>query len=264
MKQVFLLIFVLVSLTACNSERKIDASTEDSMQKSIKLIMQRMDSDEQKEFEEALQIIMFGGIDNLMGLIAMGNNIEVAKGAFQAKVDGKTAKEILALAEGIKTANQKNNKEDKTPSTQAKRVPVGSNIFEEISENAHKKAHNKLLEETLQVSLESIKTISGDFGRKYSSVEIIFKNSSGKNIKGVKGTAVFKDIFGDTIKKARISSDAPIKADESFTYKGALEINQFISDDLKLSSTPKEKIQFSFEPDVILFEDDEHIANQED
>ena len=73
----------------------------------------------------------------------------------------------------------------------------------------------------------------------------------------------FKDIFGDPIKQVRLSSDEAIKARKSFVYKGGIDINQFIDEDTKLASTPKEKIQFSFVPEVILFEDGSKIEAQQ-
>lgn len=102
MKKIFLLLFVLFSFTSCSIEKRIDASSEGTMQKSIAAVMKELQPPEQDKFEESLKIIMFSGIKNFADIAAMGQNTEIMKGAFQAKVDGKTAQEIIQLAESIK------------------------------------------------------------------------------------------------------------------------------------------------------------------
>ncbi len=252
MKKIFLLFTVLLCFTACSLEPRIDASSEESMQKSIASVMKELDFEEQEKFQEALKVIMFSGVNSLSDLATMGQNIEITKGAFQAKIDGKSAKEVINLAEEIRRKRvDRNQDQTKINSTNHK------NIVNKLVEEGESETHQKLLNEAVNVSLKSIKDIEGDYGQRYVQVEIVFENISDKNIKGVKGVAVFDDIFGDTIKSVQLSSDEPILKGSTYSYQGSIRVNQFISQDLKLANTPIDKIQFSFQVETVLFADDE-------
>ncbi len=250
MKKIILVLVVLLSITACDIQPRIDASSEEGMQKSIAKVMKELDLDEQEKFQEALKIIMFSGVSNLMDLAAMGQNMEVTKGAFQAKVDGKSVTEIIQIAEEIRKKKESGNYRGTENN-----FTNNENLVDKLAEEGKSQTHQKLLNEAVKVSLKSIKAVQGDYSQKYVQVSIAFDNVSDKDIRGVKGIAVFDDIFGDTIKTVRLSSDEPILKGNTYLYEGSIDINQFSDEDLKLARTPKEKIQFSFQVETILYAD---------
>jgi len=118
------LLFVFLAFTACNTEPRIDASSEENMQQSIAKIMKELNSQTQKDFEDSLRIIMFGEIENIYDLAKVGHNQTVEKAVFQAKIDGKTANEIIGMAR-----KKKVQKELKKPAGERTGVPVSADDF---------------------------------------------------------------------------------------------------------------------------------------
>lgn len=102
MKKFLLLVLVCFSVTACSAGTKIDTSSEESMGKSITAIMEELDPSEQAKFQAALKTVMFGGVANLIGMMAMGQNVEATKADYLAKIDGKTAQDIIQIADNMK------------------------------------------------------------------------------------------------------------------------------------------------------------------
>lgn len=85
------------------------------------------------------------------------------------------------------------------------------------------------------------------------TIELALENKGTKDIAGVKGTTVFKDMFGDLIKQINLSYDEGIPAGKSVTWSGTLHYNQFESNGAKLRSIDMAKLQFSFMPDTVIF-----------
>ena len=99
MRAKILALTLIVVLTGCFSEPKIDASSEEAVQQSISKIIKTLNPDKQKQFQEALKILMLNDVNDFSDLVNLGQNIEVSKGVFWGKIDGKTADEIIAIAE---------------------------------------------------------------------------------------------------------------------------------------------------------------------
>ncbi len=88
-----------------------------------------------------------------------------------------------------------------------------------------------------------------------------YKNDSGKDIAGIKGVMVFKDIFGDKIIAIKDSMDHTIKAGETYVMKGyGLDYNQFMPEHQKLYNTGFDKIKFVYVPQAIVFTDGTKIT----
>ncbi len=92
------------------------------------------------------------------------------------------------------------------------------------------------------------------------TIELALENKGTKDIAGVKGTTVFKDMFGDLIKQISLSYDEGIPAGKSVTWSGTLRYNQFESNDAKLRSIDMGKLQFSFIPDTVIFADGTRLS----
>lgn len=82
-----------------------------------------------------------------------------------------------------------------------------------------------------------------------------YQNLSAKEIRGFKGTVVFKDVFGDVIKQADIKEDQPLGPNATRRDKRSLNYNMFTDDDKKLLATKLSEMKVVWEPDTILFTD---------
>ena len=107
MKKFLLLVLVCFSVTACSAGTKIDASSDESMGKSIAAIMEELEPSEQTQFQAALRTVMFSDVTKLIGMMAMGQDVEVTKAQYLAKIDGKTAKEVIQIAKSMKKNSKK-------------------------------------------------------------------------------------------------------------------------------------------------------------
>ena len=95
---------VAILLTACG-DPKIDGSSDEAMKKSVQAIMESLPDEKKEEFKKTLT-----GIYMLGGLASLGSNKskEEVQAEITAKLDGKTADEIFAMAAEIK--EKMNNK----------------------------------------------------------------------------------------------------------------------------------------------------------
>jgi hypothetical protein len=124
---------------------------------------------------------------------------------------------------------------------------------------AERAAAVKAMEDVLTVALTG-KTVlpadmnAGRFGDRIK-MSVAFKNKSNKDVAGVKGRLIFKDIFGDKIKSVGLKVDDPIAAGGTYVWEGGMDANQFMQEDTKLANTPLEKLKVVWEPNSYLFKD---------
>ncbi|MDD4848881.1 MAG: hypothetical protein PHR53_09000 [Bacteroidales bacterium] len=108
MKRITVLLVVFAFfLSSC--AKKIDASSEETMQSSIEEIMKSLDDEKKEKFEESLQLIMFQSID-FDELLQDGGTDNTFSG-MKSKVDGKTADDIIAEGEKIQAEIERQKKE---------------------------------------------------------------------------------------------------------------------------------------------------------
>ncbi len=96
----------------------------------------------------------------------------------------------------------------------------------------------------------SAQRYSGSF-----DISIGFRNKTEKEISGVKGAVILKDMFGEVIKMIRLSNDESIPAKGKSVYRGSIDFNQFRDSDNKLRSIDPEKMKFEWTPEVYIFDD---------
>ena len=241
MKNIIALVALMILLTGCFLDPKIDASDEDSFQSSLQEIMTDMNEDDKKTFSDNLQVIMFENINDFSDLMQQSQNEALFMASFYSKVDGKSAKEINKIANGIKS------KKEKTQDA-VEEAPV--NNVEKIKKDGLKNSMNTLIQSEF-----TGKNYDPDKFTNEQELVFTFKNTGDKDIKGLKGTAIFSDIFGDQIMKIGLSLDEQIPAGEMITYTGYVDINQYTDNDVKLANTSIDKIQFKFDTELVLFED---------
>jgi hypothetical protein len=115
------------------------------------------------------------------------------------------------------------------------------------------------MRELATVTLLDLGFIPSDFQsgriRDQIKIKLGIKNNSSKNLVGIKGSTLFDDIFGDKILNINFSIDENIAAGATAIYSGVIDYNQFIAGHKKLINTESEKIKFSWQPAVYLFDD---------
>lgn len=82
-------------------------------------------------------------------------------------------------------------------------------------------------------------------------------NNTSKTIRGIEGIMHIKDMFGKTILDVQWDyTDESIPAGESVTITGTgLDYNQFMTEHMKIYSTPYENLVFEYEIQTVLFDD---------
>jgi Pyruvate/2-oxoacid:ferredoxin oxidoreductase gamma subunit len=96
-KNIFSVIAVLM-LTACG-DPKIDASSDETMAESLQAIVDELPNEKKEQFKEAVTGIYMVGAFASMG---SDKSKEEIQAAIAAKLDGKTADEIFAMAAELK------------------------------------------------------------------------------------------------------------------------------------------------------------------
>lgn len=86
-------------------------------------------------------------------------------------------------------------------------------------------------------------------------LNIAFENKTDKPISGIKGTATFKNMFGDVITRSNVTMTDGIAAHGKITWHGSKKYNQFVSADQTLRNTPTDKLHFEFESAAVIFAD---------
>ncbi|HLS05687.1 MAG TPA: DUF6694 family lipoprotein [Wenzhouxiangella sp.] len=95
------LVALLVALTGCSDGTRLDASSEQAMQESITAIQGELPADKRAEFEEAVLIVMASQVD-FSELEGMDNPEKAMEEKVRKAIHGKTASQIIAMAEKVK------------------------------------------------------------------------------------------------------------------------------------------------------------------
>ena len=163
---------------------------------------------------------------------------------------GKGTPSGITIGEAIEQQRVWQQKQDQE---EARRKELAAKLEKERLETLSK------LNDALTVSVLSLTFRNSDFNSsRYSDdfvIKIGFENHTDKDLVGVKGVVIFKDIFGDVIKKVGLSNDDDIKAHKTHTWVGTLDYNQFMDPDNKLRTTSFDKLKIEWEPEVYIFSD---------
>lgn len=106
-KLILSLSLCVIMLAACT--KKIDSTNEESLKTSIEDIKASLDSDKKEEFEEAMKLVMFQGLD--LGSLMKDGSADNTFTDMRSKLDGKTADDIIEEAEKIKAQKELEKKE---------------------------------------------------------------------------------------------------------------------------------------------------------
>lgn len=127
---------------------------------------------------------------------------------------------------------------------------------------AERETAMKAMRDLVTVTLVSKKIVeergmSGLLLDEHLSVTFGYKNNASKDISGVKGRIVVKDLFGDELSAFQVSNDDSIAAGSAITWTGARSVKygSNTTKDRKLADLPDDKFTVVWEPQVIIFKD---------
>jgi hypothetical protein len=124
---------------------------------------------------------------------------------------------------------------------------------------AERAAMRQKMDAAVTVALVSRKVESDSYGiREGIKVTLAFENKSGKDIAGIKGDAVFTDVFGDRLSQNGVSFDGTIAAGKAVAWTGT--IDQWATGFRKLRQADPSKTKFEFQTEQIVFTDGSKLA----
>jgi len=100
---------VIFAILLISCAKKIDGSSEEAMSKSIQEISKSLNEDKKEEFQDALQLLMFHGLD--FGYLMQEGGAEGAISDIKTMLDGKTANDVISEGEIIKAEIERKKKE---------------------------------------------------------------------------------------------------------------------------------------------------------
>jgi len=159
MKRFLVLAVVAIFLSGC-ADPKIDTSTEDIQKKSIEKVRSTLSEQKRTEFDDALKIILFSGM-NLFNAKETEYNM---KNAIQS-LHGKTGNEVIAEGNRIKEERATKEKErvaKQLAEDREKAAQDREQVLKEIKELETKKA----IAETSKAELSKFKIISARYYKK--------------------------------------------------------------------------------------------------
>jgi hypothetical protein len=105
----------------------------------------------------------------------------------------------------------------------------------------------------------SIILISKDYNdtgfKEFLQMKFNIHNNSEKDIKAFKGDLVFRNVFGDVLKKFGIECDILIASHQAIMYDAQVKYDPYVDSDSKFLDAAVEDLQFKFDPKLILFDD---------
>jgi hypothetical protein len=197
--------------------------------------------DQDKSFQAAVQKLPEDDRKLLAGYLV---RVTLAEG-FGAKVD-----RAKSVGEGIEAQRA-------WLADQAKKEAEAKALAAKVE--AARAAAEKSMSDALTVAVLSKKFVPSDvWAHRYEDLielRVAFENKSGKEMKGVKGSLEFRDMFGDEIKTTRLAVDETIPAGKTYVWEGSMKRNQFDHSAVQLAAAPLEKLKVRWLPDVYLFTD---------
>jgi hypothetical protein len=110
------------------------------------------------------------------------------------------------------------------------------------------------LSESVLVSCFSKSFTKYDY-EEYITYKFVIQNKSDKQIRAVKGSITFTNLFDETIKSLNLVYDQPIDSGIEVTYNAQTDYNQFTDSDKALKNKDLKDLKVIWKPEKIIFED---------
>ncbi|MEE4001525.1 hypothetical protein V1T75_14365 [Tenacibaculum sp. FZY0031] len=216
MRKVFIVSVILLAIVSCSSP--LDKKfNEERAAEDIKAVQSEIDSTE-------LGML----VGSMLRLKLEGE-----------KVEGLTYREILEKGKRWKEKEEKLEKEQKFLAEKAKKEEL-----ERI---------NRLSESVVISCFEK-----GFYKYKYEdyiTYKFVIQNKSNKNIRAVKGSLIFSNLFDEEIKTINLVYDKVLTADTTVNYEAQTDYNQFSDSDKALKNKELKDMKVKWKPEKIIFED---------
>jgi hypothetical protein len=165
--------------------------------------------------------------------------------------EGTTVAEALVEQKGIEEAAAVREKEEAalTASVERDQAAARATLSDAVSV--------VLVEKTFLPADINVRRYRGE-----TDLKVAYSNKSTKTIAGVKGTLVFKNLFGDPITRVAIAMTDAVEPGKTVVWDGSTEYNQFERKDQELAFTPVEKMKVEFEPAMVVFADGTRLGGK--
>jgi len=121
-------------------------------------------------------------------------------------------------------------------------------------EEEEEEARIKKLTESVIVSCFEKSFAEYDY-QEYITYKFVIQNKSEKEIRAVKGSISFTNLFDDEIKSLSFLYDQPIGSEKEVNWNAQTDYNQFMDDDVSLKNKDLKDIKVVWKPEKIIFAD---------
>lgn len=157
----------------------------------------------------------------------------------EEKLENLTYREILTQGKGWKAEQEKLEQEQKSLAEKAKKE--------------EEERTNRLSESII------ISCFSKDFYKynyeDYITYKFVIQNKSNKNIRAVKGSITFFNLFDEEVKSINLVYDKVINAGVTVNYNAQTNYNQFNDSDKVFKSKDLKDMKVLWKPEKLIFED---------
>lgn len=216
MKNKFLLIGIMISIFSCSSP-----------------LNKKFDEETAKEDIEAIKT----QIDSTELMLLVGTMFRLKLG--DEKLENMTYSEILEKGKKWKIEQNKSEAEQKELAARALKM---------------EQERTKRLSESVLVSCFSKGFTKHDYDD-YITYKFVIQNKSDKNIRAIKGSITFNNLFDETIKSLNLVYDQPIGSGNEINYNAQTDYNQFTDSDKALKNKDLKDLKIIWKPEKIIFED---------
>lgn len=130
---------------------------------------------------------------------------------------------------------------------------------------AKKVARDRELRSALSVGLVSKGFHEADYmNQEYQSkilITFVLKNLTKKGIRSIKGMTHFENSVGDDIRAVSFVYEDGLGPNETATYDGTLDFNQFDQSAVRLREADLRNVHLRWEPQVIIFQDGSRLTS---
>ncbi|WP_417786333.1 hypothetical protein [Tenacibaculum sp.] len=216
MRKVFIVSVILLGIVSCSSP--LDKKfNEERAAEDIKAVQSEIDSTEFRMLMGSMLRLKLEG----------------------EKVEGLTYREILEKGKIWKEKEEELEKEQKLLAEKAKKEELEriNRLSESVIISCFDKGFYKYNYED------------------YITYKFVIQNKSNKNIRAVKGSLIFSNLFDEEIKTINLVYDKVLTADTTVNYEAQTDYNQFNDSDKALKNKELKDMKVKWKPEKIIFED---------
>ncbi|MDU4255813.1 hypothetical protein [Pseudomonas sp.] len=107
----------------------------------------------------------------------------------------------------------------------------------------------------IKVSLVSKGFTKGEYGDDKITLDLMFDNSTGADVRAFDGVVEFTDLLGNEILSSKVAINDPVAAGAKLSWQGTINFNQFIQRHKEFANAEQQNIKTSFTLSKVLFSD---------